>query len=73
MQEEYWAPLANQHLSQDIIETKRQFILIKIILARLLITFLFSLSDWQRLKQGPLMVKFQIKKIFIDNVSFKNV
>lgn len=30
-------------------------------------------SDWQRFRQGPLMIKFRIKKIFIDNVSFKNV
>lgn len=32
-----------------------------------------SSQNWQRFRQGPLMVKFRIKKIFIDNVSFKNV
>lgn len=32
-----------------------------------------SSHNWQRFRQGPLMVKFRIKKIFIDNISFKNV
>lgn len=49
---------------------KAKFVFIKIVLAQfLLIIFL----DWQRFRQGTLMVKFRIKKIFIDNVSFKNV
>lgn len=30
-------------------------------------------SDWQRFRQGPLMVELRIKKIFIDNVSFLSV
>lgn len=51
-------------------DQKAKFVFIKIVLAQfLLIIFL----DWQRFRQGPLMVKFRIKKIFIDNVSFKNV
>lgn len=67
----YWVYHAYYHLSQDITKTKRQkFVFIKIVLAQFpLIIFL----DWQRFRQGPLMVKFRIKKIFIDNVSFKNV
>lgn len=57
---------------------KAKFTFIKIVLAQILfITFLASVisfrSDWQRFRQGPLMAKFRIKKIFIDNVSFKNV